>query len=270
MNIADQQFSKAVAAIDAGDAKGLIQLLNESPRLIRDRLTNNEEGYFKDPYLLWFVAENPIRNHKVPKNIVEITESLILFAKQQKVITLQDQLDYTLALVCSGRVSREFGVQIDLIDCLIRHGANPNKAVDAAIIHGEIEAVEQLLLRGSKLTLLIIICLNRVEEINRLIPMANAGERQTALAVAAFYGQAEIIVSLIQSGVAVSEYCPHGFHSHSTPLHQAVWAGSLESVKALVRAGADLSIKDKVHNGTPLDWAEYGQRKDIVKYLKSL
>lgn len=37
-----------------------------------------------------------------------------------------------------------------------------------------------------------------------------------------------------------------GFQSHSVPLHQAVWSGSLKAVKVLVEAGADLPIREKI------------------------
>jgi hypothetical protein len=60
-----------------------------------------------------------------------------------------------------------------------------------------------------------------------------------------------------------------GFHSHATPLHQAVWSGSLETVQLLVEAGADLNATDKVYGGTPLGWAEYaptgGGSEDALK-----
>ena len=48
-----------------------------------------------------------------------------------------------------------------------------------------------------------------------------------------------------------------GFHSHATALHQAVFSGSLDCVKLLVDAGADLNAKDKIYNGTVLGWAGY-------------
>lgn len=71
-----------------------------------------------------------------------------------------------------------------------------------------------------------------------------------------------------------------GFHSHASALHQAVASGSSESVKLLVKAGADLSMRDRVYDGTPLDWAIYmpnqegtdGKRKpqyrEIEEYLR--
>ena len=45
--------------------------------------------------------------------------------------------------------------------------------------------------------------------------------------------------------------------SHGTPLHHAVCAGSLATVKALVEAGADPRAVDTAWQGTPLGWAEH-------------
>ena len=48
-----------------------------------------------------------------------------------------------------------------------------------------------------------------------------------------------------------------GLYSHGTPLHHAVASGSLEAVKVLVQAGADLNVRDKAWGGTPLGWSQY-------------
>jgi len=90
----------------------------------------------------------------------------------------------------------------------------------------------------------------------RLIQGASAGDRQVALTAAALYGQAEALTKLVDCGVDLSAYSPAGFHPHGTALHHAVDSGSLDAVKVLVEAGAGLRTKDRVHQGTPLDWAE--------------
>lgn len=61
-----------------------------------------------------------------------------------------------------------------------------------------------------------------------------------------------------------------GFHSHATALHQAVASGSLDAVKILVEAGADLAAMDKGYNGTPLGWAKYmhAEEADTVEEKK--
>jgi hypothetical protein len=40
-----------------------------------------------------------------------------------------------------------------------------------------------------------------------------------------------------------------------------VWSGSLDAVKVLVEAGADLNRRDTIYDGTPIDWAKYAERE---------
>ena len=79
--IPDPLFREAVATIDAGDVSALEALLTAHPELVSDRLDFDEgycgEAYFRHPYLLWFVAENPIRNGKLPENIAQVTRTII-------------------------------------------------------------------------------------------------------------------------------------------------------------------------------------------------
>src|SRR5947209_6638770 len=65
----DQRFQPAVALIGAGDVPALDRLLTDHPALarerldapgpwLRDKLGGALDGFFKDPYLLWFVSED--------------------------------------------------------------------------------------------------------------------------------------------------------------------------------------------------------------------
>jgi peptide-methionine (S)-S-oxide reductase len=280
MDNLDSLFQMAVAAIDAGDVGALERLLNANPQLVRDRLRapgnwlrdlvdGALEGYFREPYLLWFIAENPIRNDKLPPNIAEVTQAIIAKARRENVVEIQEQLDYTLELVCTGRVARECGVQIELIDLLIDAGGKVG-SLNGTLAHHELAAAKRLIERGAELTLTAAICLERGDDVQRLLPKASAEERKTALAAAAVYGNADMLALLINDShdLDISAYAPAGFHAHATPLHHAVGSGSLEAVKVLVQAGADLGLKDKIYDCTPLDWAEYLKRADIVAYLR--
>jgi peptide-methionine (S)-S-oxide reductase len=51
-------------------------------------------------------------------------------------------------------------------------------------------------------------------------------------------------------------------------LHQAVWSNRADVVRLLAERGARLDIKDTIYQGTPLDWAIYGQRTAIAEYLR--
>jgi peptide-methionine (S)-S-oxide reductase len=258
--IVDPLFREAITAIDNGDVPALQQLLNAHPSLVRDRMTAPAEGYFKQPYLLWFIADNPIRRGKLHPNIVAIAQIIIQAVERNAADTLQYQLDYALGLVVTGSVPRDSGVQIQLMDILIDAGATPGKGL-GAIAHGNLVAAAHLVERGGELTLAVAICLHRKDDVVRLLPDAGMADKQAALTAAAFYGNIPAIEMLLSTGVDVDAYLAgdSGFHSHATALHQAVYAGSLEAVKLLVNAGARLDVTDRVYGGTPLGWAIYMQ-----------
>jgi peptide-methionine (S)-S-oxide reductase len=75
-DIPDPVFRDAVAAIDSGDVPALELMLAEHPRLLGERLRAGE-GYFRDPYLLWFVAGNPVRSGSLPANVADVTRTII-------------------------------------------------------------------------------------------------------------------------------------------------------------------------------------------------
>ena len=261
--ITDTLFQRAIEAIDSGNIAALEDLITQHPSLVKERLQNNEEGYFKDPYLVWFVADNPIRNSKLPANIVAVTRLLIDAVKREEPGTYQHQIDYTLGLVVTGRIPRECGVQIALMDMLIDAGATPGGGM-GAFAHGNIEAGRHLIDRGGELTLGAAVCLERIDDIERLGVIAGPAEKLTALTAAAFYGKADMIRLLLAMGADPNGYpeSNSGFHSHATPLHQAVQSGSLDAVKLLVEAGAGLDAADNIYNGTPLGWARHMQTDD--------
>src|SRR6185369_745071 len=180
----------------------------------------------------------------------------------------QKQIDSALGLVCSGRVARECGVQRELIDVLADAGADVNRALTPALAHREISAAERLLERGAASGLTAAVCLGRADDVARLAPASSAGERQEAFAAAAFYGNAPALAVLIGLGADVNAYNPPGFHKHGTALHHAVDSGSLDAVRVLVEAGADRKARDRLYQGTPLDWAEYLRRVEIAAYLR--
>jgi len=253
--ITDPLFREAVEAIDGGNIAVLESLVTAHPRLVKERLSSTEEGYFKDPWLIWFVADNPIRIEKLAPNIVEVTR-LLIQAVKRGASSVQEQLDYTLGLVATGRIPRECGVQIEMIDLLIDEGAKPGGGL-GALAHGNIAAAQRLIERGGKLTLAAAIGLDRVADVERLTSGVSQDELLAALALAGFYGKPAMISYLLGAGADPNGYpkSESGFHSHATPLHQAVYSGNLEAVKLLVEAGARLDVPDKIYSGTPLGWA---------------
>src|SRR5262249_55284492 len=162
-----------VALIGAGDVPALDRLLTEHPELSRERLTapgpwlrdrigGALDGFFKDPYLLWFVAEDVPVHEALPKNIAEVARAIIQSARGAP--ALQELLDTTLRLVCWSGVAQRCGVQIDLIDTLLDAGASPDGGPNNALVNGHVAAAGHLVARGAELTLASAVCLERWDD----------------------------------------------------------------------------------------------------------
>jgi hypothetical protein len=263
----DTGFRDAVRAIDAGDVAMLQRLIAAQPALVRERLASPGawlhdtvggalDGFFQRPYLLWFVAEDPVRNGTLPENIASVARTIVDAARREGAPSLQEQLDYALTLVSWSWIAARRGVQIELIDVLIDAGAvatgNPNNA----LVNGHVAAAEHLVKRGAELTLAAATCLGRWDDADRLATSANDAQKRFALVLAALNGNAEAVQWLARAGVDV-DAPSESLYSHGTPLHHAVSSGRLDAVRVLVEAGATRTAKDSAWGGTPLGWAEH-------------
>lgn len=219
-------------------------------------------NYFRDPTLLEFVAENPARHGTLPVNIVQVTR-VILDAGAS-----QSAQNGTLMLVSTGSVPRECHAQPPLIDLLCDYAADPNSAIQAAALHGELEAVNALIGRGARINLPVATALGRIEYARRLLAGASSEDRHLALTLAADFGPVEIVRLLLDAGEDPNRYNPVGGHSHTTPLHQAAGGGHDEVVRLLVERGARLDLKDILWRATPADRARHAGRTEIEAYLR--
>jgi hypothetical protein len=259
--IEDPTFRRGVDLLDAGDAVGLRAHLRQHPNLARQHVVFEGGNYFQNPTLLHFVVENPIRHGRLPKNIVAVAKVILDAGAEQSAI------NETLLLVATGRVARECGVQIPLIDLLCDHGADPNSAIQVALQDGA-EAVKELIRRGARIDLPVAAGLGRVEDARRLLPATGNRGRHLAFALAAQFGHVEIVRLLLDAGEAPNRYNPVGCHSHSTPLHQAALAGHIEVVRLLLERGARREMKDILWHGTPEGWARHGGQGEIEALLR--
>ena len=263
----DSAFREAVAAIDAGDVAQLERLVAANPALVRDRLASPSawlrdkvggalDGFFKRPYLLWFVAEDPVRNGTLPANIAAVARAIIDAARRDGTANLQEQLDYALTLVSWSWIAQRHGVQLDLIDVLVDAGAALGGNQNNALVNGHVEAAEHLVRRGATLTLEVALFLERWDDVDRILPTVGDKEKQFAFVLSALHGKTSALRRLLEAGADVNAPSA-GLYSHGTPLHHAVSSGSLDAVRILVEAGANLNAADTAWNGVPLGWAQY-------------
>jgi len=261
--ISDAAFRRAVALLDAGDTAALRAHLQRHPNLVHQHVNFEGENYFRNPTLLEFISENPVRHGTLPPNIVDVA-TVILDAGSP--LSARNE---ALNLVATGRVPRECRVQILLIDLLCDHGADPASATTAAALHGEFEAVNALLRRGAPVTLPLAAALDLINDFHSLLPAAGSEDRHLALALASQFGHVEIARLLLDRGEDPNRYNPVGAHSHSTPLHQAALGGHMQLVRLLVERGAHANMRDLLWQGTPADWARHAGKAVLEAYLRA-
>jgi hypothetical protein len=268
----DDRFRAAVEAMDAGDVPRLEALLVAHPGLAGERLEapgawlreqagDALDGFFHRPYLLWFVAEDPVRTGRLPANAPEVARVILRAAAGTD--TLREQADYALRLVAWSWIARDSGVQAGLIDALMDAGAVPAPTITHdALVNGNFAAAAHLVERGAPPTLAAALLLDRRDDAARLASTATAADREVALTLAALHGRAEAVARALACGAEPNAFGTE-LYPHATPLHHAAASGSLAAVRALVAAGADPQAKDRAWGATPAGWAQHaGEGKD--------
>lgn len=139
----------------------------------------------------------------------------------------------------------------EIAKLLIEHGAIETKlddldAFSAACLNADSLRARSLLEKDP--TLINQLGTERAELLNR----AAESNKQGAIRL------------MVELGFDVNE------RKRTTALHLAAAGGNLEMVKLLLELGADPSIRDEEFNAMPVGWAEFGERKEVVEFLKSI
>jgi ankyrin repeat protein len=163
--------------------------------------------------------------------------------------------------------------ELGTITLLLNHGADPDtRRADGrtpyalAVRFGRERTAELLASRGAATDILPIdallgACLRGDAEAVRAM-IRRAPDLATALAasdsnpaeVAAREGRADALTLLAGIGFDVIQ----PIHEGATPLHWAAWYGRSEAVRALIRLGAKLDVRDNRFDAPPLGWCAHG------------
>jgi ankyrin repeat protein len=279
---ATARFELAVEAVIDGDLTALSSAIAADPELVRAR--SSRLTWFDPPRhratLLHYVAANGVEGHRqrTPANAVDVARTRLLAgAEPDALADMYGGTCTTMSMLVSSDHPARAGVQVALIDRLVDFGASVEAVghgswtspLLTALTFGFVGAAEALVRRGARVdTAAAAAGLDRLDDLERLLPTAPAEDRHRALALAAQLGHASIVRRLLDAGEDPDRYNPAAAHAHATPLHQAVWGGHLEVVRLLVERGARLDLADTLHQGTPLGWAIYGKRDEIAAYLR--
>jgi ankyrin repeat protein len=268
--IRDRSFRAAVTALQRGDVAALARLLDDEPRLLSERILEPEcyreasrWQYFGDPKLFWFIANNPTLMKRMPDNIVEVAETMIARGVDKA------DLDYALELVMTSSPAREQGLQIPLLERLMKAGATPTaKAIDVTLAHWELAPIRALLQGGHPMTAPIAAALGQTDRLKDLLREASAADVQNAFGMAVINRQTEAARLALDAGADVNGFLP--VHAHSTALHQAAIDDNLDLMELLVERGARTDIADRLWDSTPLGWASHQGKARARAYLEGL
>ena len=265
-------FEAAAMAIVSGDLDDGERLLREHPDLIRARSTREHRAT-----LLHYVSANGVEGYRQvsPKNIAGITE--VLVAAGADVDADADVYGggcTTLGLVATSSPPRDAGVQLEVIDVLLRYGArmdlpgsvgNNGALIRGCLANGQPEAASYLVSRGAPLDLVGAAGVGRIDVVQGFFGDDAGGSRTSvskaavaeAFAFACIYGQPGVVEFLLQKGFEVdAELRSHG--AGHTGLHVAAYHGHLEVVRLLLSHGARVEAIDKTWGTPPLKWALTG------------
>ena len=270
------RFEEAVEVVVNGDAAALRSMLRDTPQLVRERSTRRHHCT-----LLHYLGANGVEGgrQKTPSNAVEIAKVLLDGgAEADALADLYENKCTTMSMLVSSTHPAQAGLQIALAETLLDYGAafegagsKWDSALMTALTFGYIDTAEALVRRGAPVNNLAAAAgLGRAEDVARLLPSADAESRHAAVALASQHGHTEVMQLLLDAGEDPNRYNPDGFHSHATPLHNAIWSEQMDLVRLLVERGARLDIKDTIYCATPLGWATYGGKTAIAEYLRSV
>ena len=270
-----RRFESAADAVVSGDLNTLRSLLSDDPQLSSARSRRRHHAS-----LLHYIAANGVEESRqqTPENAVAVAQTLLdAGAEVDALADMYAAKCTTMSMLVSSDHPAKAGVQAALAETLLDHGAafsgpgtNWQSAVMTALAFGYLRTAQALVRRGTPVDNLAMAAgLGRYDDAIRMLPDADERSKHIALALAAQHGHLRVVQLLIDAGEDPNRYNPDGYHSHSTPLHQATAANHIDVVQWLVSRGARLDIEDTVYHGTPLDWAEYGGHKEIASHLRA-
>jgi ankyrin repeat protein len=91
-------------------------------------------------------------------------------------------------------------------------------------------------------------------------------QEASTLLTATRYGRADVIELLLDLGTPINVEGSNGERA----LHAAVWTDSVPIVQLLVGRGAEIDVRDRKFDGTPLSWAIHLDKPQLTEYFSTI
>ncbi|MFN0068971.1 MAG: ankyrin repeat domain-containing protein [Limisphaerales bacterium] len=260
-------FEAAVDAVVAGDLAALEDSLRRSPALVDARSSRTHRAT-----LLHYIGANGVESwrQRTAANAVAIAGALLRAGAEVDALADLYGGATTLGLVATSLHPVRIGVQDDLLNLLLGHGAavEPPRAagggrsiVNDCLATGRPGAAELLAARGARLDLEGAAGVGRLEAVRGFFAAdsglqggATPDQMKSGFQWACQYGRTEVVGFLLGRGARADE-----MHRGQTGLHWAAYGGHAEIVRRLLAAGPAVDLPDERFGNTPLGWALYGR-----------
>ena len=261
-------FEKAADAVVTGNIAILNQSLKVNPALIHARSVRNHHAT-----LLNYVGANGVEDfrQKTPSNAVEVAEILLKAGAAVDAMGDMYRGTTTLGLVATSIHPLKAGLQKELIDVLLKYGADINHAVapdytdglliNACLHNGRGEIVAYLAEKGATLDLEGAAGAGIPDEVKKYYDENGALKKQAGIIKrdlgfmwACCYGHKTVVEFMLEKGFHLSTLA-----DGMTALHAAVMGGHIDIIKLLLDRKAPLEIKN-CYGGTVLGqalWSAY-------------
>jgi len=260
------QFEAAVDGIVSGDIESLRRMLREHPDLVRARSSRAHHAT-----LLHYVSANGVEGYrqKTPPNIVEITKLILAAgADVNAPAHCYGDEDDTLSLTATSAHPANAGVMIPMLELLVAAGADIHRTsngwtnVRACLANGQPEAAAWLADRGAEVGFVDAAGLGRLNRVRAyitpdgtLLNGATTKQLEDAWESATWYGRVDVARYLMDACVDPNLARPNGV----TALHRAAETAAPEMAELLIARGAQVNVKDREFDATPLEWALHAQ-----------
>jgi ankyrin repeat protein len=245
---ADSKFEQAADAAVSGDIATLRRLLDETPELIRQRSSREHRST-----LLHYVSANGVEDfrQRTAPNAVDIARLLLdAGAEVNAESDAYHGHSMTLGLVATSVHPEAAGVQIELMELLLKRGAMieriAGEAVRACLANGRPLAAQFLATRGAYLDFANAAGVGGLDRVKELVSTPSQEELGEGFVWACAYGRNDVVAFLLDHGID-----PAFGAGGMTGLHLAAHGGHLDTVKLLLAHKAPLEAKNS-YGGTVL------------------
>lgn len=268
----DAAFDEAVRRMAAGDLDGLRELIDREPSLVTARSPRYHRAT-----LLHYLSSNGIEAVVVPKNAGAIAELLL---ERGAVVDASCRMygggpdQTTLGLVVTSDHAEREGLMHDLVGALVRAGAkihghdHRSSALEGAIMYAHADAVRALVDNGAcAYSLPVAAAIGDLAYVERDLQRSESAREIVveALQNAAAFGHLGILERLLKTGVDVDALGSLG----AAATHRAAAANRVAVVERLLEHGANPTLADRVHHGTPAGWARQFGAREAARLLEA-